>query len=56
MGAWRFVRESVLDGLIDTGGRSLRYVGRAPSAAPAPGSLRTHLAEQEALVREALEV
>jgi 2-oxoglutarate dehydrogenase E1 component len=55
MGAWRFVRESVLDGLVDTGGRPLRYVGRAPSAAPAPGSLRTHLAEQEALVREALE-
>jgi 2-oxoglutarate dehydrogenase E1 component len=55
MGAWRFVRESVLDGVVDTGGRRLRYVGRAASAAPAPGSLRTHLAEQEALVREALQ-
>jgi 2-oxoglutarate decarboxylase len=56
MGAWRFVRESVLDGLVEIGGRPLRYVGRAPSAAPAPGSLRIHLAEQEALVREALDV
>ena len=55
MGAWRFVRESVLDGVVDSGGRGLRYVGRAASAAPAPGSLRTHLAEQEALVREALQ-
>jgi 2-oxoglutarate dehydrogenase E1 component len=55
MGAWRFVRECVLDGLLDTGGRTLRYVGRDASAAPAPGSLRTHLAEQEALTRDALE-
>ena len=55
MGAWRFVREGVLDGAVDVGGRSLRYVGREPSAAPAPGSLQVHLAEQEALVREALE-
>ena len=31
-----------------------RYVGRAASAAPAPGSLKVHLAEQEALVKEAL--
>jgi 2-oxoglutarate dehydrogenase E1 component len=55
MGAWRFVRETVLDGVVDTGGRVLRYVGRAASAAPAPGSLKTHLAEQEAIVREALQ-
>lgn len=55
MGAWRFVRESVLDEAIDVGGRSLGYAGRAPSAAPAPGSLRAHLAEQEELVRKALQ-
>jgi 2-oxoglutarate dehydrogenase E1 component len=55
MGAWRFFRECVLDGLVDVGGRTLRYVGRDASAAPAPGSLRTHLAEQEALAREALD-
>ncbi len=55
MGAWRFVRESVLDGALDVGGRELGYVGRAASAAPAPGSHRVHLAEQEELVRKALQ-
>ena len=34
--------------------RLARYVGRAASAAPAPGSLKVHLAEQDALVKEAL--
>ena len=52
MGAWRFIREAVLDGQGDVGDRVLRYVGRGSSAAPAPGSIRTHLAEQEALVEE----
>ncbi len=54
MGAWRFVRERFLDGELAAGGRGLRYVGRAESAAPATGQLRVHLAEQEALVGEAL--
>ena len=35
-------------------GRVPLYAGRAASAAPAPGSLKVHLAEQDALVREAL--
>jgi 2-oxoglutarate dehydrogenase E1 component len=54
MGAWRFVRERFLDGEVAAGERVPRYAGRAASAAPAPGSLKVHLAEQEALVREAL--
>jgi 2-oxoglutarate dehydrogenase E1 component len=54
MGAWRFARERFLDGDVETGGRVPRYAGRAASAAPAPGSLRVHVAEQEALVRDAL--
>jgi 2-oxoglutarate dehydrogenase E1 component len=54
MGAWRFLRERFLDGDVDTGGRAVAYAGRAASAAPAPGSLKVHLAEQEALLREAL--
>jgi 2-oxoglutarate dehydrogenase E1 component len=54
MGAWRFVRERFLDGDVAGGGRQPRYVGRAASAAPAPGSLKVHLAEQDALVKEAL--
>jgi len=54
MGAWRFVRERFLDGDVEAGGRSPRYAGREESAAPAPGSLKVHLAEQEALLRDAL--
>jgi 2-oxoglutarate decarboxylase len=55
MGAWRFVREQFLDGCVrGTQGRALRYVGRRSSASPAPGTLKRHLQEQEALVLEAL--
>jgi 2-oxoglutarate dehydrogenase E1 component len=57
MGAWRFLREQFLDGVVrDPGRRVPRYVGRPASAAPAPGSHKVHVQEQEALVREALEV
>ena len=55
MGAWRFVREAFLDGVIqDPRRRVPRYVGRRASAAPAPGSLKVHVREQESLVAEAL--
>jgi 2-oxoglutarate dehydrogenase E1 component len=55
MGAWRFVREQFLDGCVPgAGARALRYVGRSPSASPAPGSHKVHVQEQEALLREAL--
>jgi 2-oxoglutarate dehydrogenase E1 component len=54
MGAWRFVRERFLDGDL-AGGRPVRYVGRAASASPAPGSHKVHVVEQEALLRDALE-
>jgi 2-oxoglutarate dehydrogenase E1 component len=54
MGAWRFVRERFLDGDVATGGRAPRFAGRPASAAPAPGSLKVHLLEQDALVRDAL--
>jgi multifunctional 2-oxoglutarate metabolism enzyme len=51
MGPWRFVREAFLDGLVPGGqGRKLRYVGRDASAAPAPGSHKVHVAEQDAIV------
>jgi 2-oxoglutarate decarboxylase len=57
MGAWRFVREEFLDrasGLA--GGRLPRYVGREASASPAPGSLKAHNEEQEAIVEAALSI
>ncbi|HET7745777.1 MAG TPA: multifunctional oxoglutarate decarboxylase/oxoglutarate dehydrogenase thiamine pyrophosphate-binding subunit/dihydrolipoyllysine-residue succinyltransferase subunit, partial [Vicinamibacteria bacterium] len=57
MGAWRFVREQFLDGVVRTvGGRPLRYVGRPDSASPATGSHKTHVAEQEAIVEAALRI
>jgi 2-oxoglutarate dehydrogenase E1 component len=57
MGAWRFVREQFLDGLVpDPGGRLPRYVGRDSGAAPAPGSHKLHVQEQESIVEQVLEV
>ena len=54
MGAWRFVREQFLDGGLRDMRRAVRYVGREESASPAPGSHKVHVAEQEAIVAEAL--
>lgn len=57
MGAWRFVRERFLDGEVLTPGQRVPvYAGREESASPAAGSHKTHLREQEALVRAALGV
>ena len=39
----------------DAGRRLPRYVGRGESASPAPGSNKVHVAEQEAIVAEALQ-
>jgi 2-oxoglutarate dehydrogenase E1 component len=54
MGAWRFARERFLDGDVVASRRPLRYAGRPAAAAPAHGSLKVHLREQEQLVKEAL--
>ena len=54
MGAWRFAREQFLDGKVLGSGRTLQYAGRPESASPAAGSLKVHLAEQDALVKQAL--
>jgi 2-oxoglutarate dehydrogenase E1 component len=57
MGAWRYVREQFLDGMVkDVARRVPRYVGREESASPAPGSHKAHVAEQEAIVEEALQL
>jgi 2-oxoglutarate dehydrogenase E1 component len=56
MGAWRFIRDQWLEGPMRDAGRRLpRYVGRGESASPAPGSNKVHVAEQEAIVAEALQ-
>jgi 2-oxoglutarate dehydrogenase E1 component len=55
MGAWRFVREQFLDGLVaGFGSRTLGYAGRRPLASPAPGSHKLFDHEQKALIDEAL--
>jgi len=54
MGAWRFIREQFLDGPMRDARRAVQYVGREESASPAPGSHKVHVAEQEAIVAEAL--
>jgi 2-oxoglutarate dehydrogenase complex dehydrogenase (E1) component-like enzyme len=55
MGAWRFVREQFLDGCVPSAPRPPRYIGRPPSASPAPGSHKAHVREQEAIVSDAVE-
>jgi 2-oxoglutarate dehydrogenase E1 component len=57
-GGWTFVDrkiESVLS-CLDNAAKRPRYVGRAAAASPATGLAKTHLAEQAALVNEALSV
>jgi len=56
MGAWRFVREQFLEAVVpDPGKRMPRYLGRDASAAPASGSHKLHVVEQEHIVAKALE-
>lgn len=53
MGAWDFLDER-LRSVLERG-QTLRYVGRAANSSPATGSHKRHVAEQQALVGEALE-
>jgi len=55
-GAWSFVQELVICCLAEAGHGSLhpRYAGRAPSASPATGLAKRHVAEQAALIADAL--
>jgi 2-oxoglutarate dehydrogenase E1 component len=50
MGAWEFVNGRFGDDLE----QKLRYVGRLPAASPATGSHKRHVAEQQAILDEAL--
>jgi 2-oxoglutarate dehydrogenase E1 component len=53
MGAWRYLRDRFTEGDVrDPGGRTPRYVGRSASAAPASGSYKVHVQEQDAIVAE----
>jgi 2-oxoglutarate dehydrogenase complex dehydrogenase (E1) component-like enzyme len=52
MGAWSFAKEHLA--LEMKPSQTLRYVGRPASASTATGSLRVHLKEQAALIKNAL--
>jgi 2-oxoglutarate dehydrogenase E1 component len=49
-GAWTFLIEAIQEALA---GRTIRYVGRPPSASPATGSLKRHLKELNRLLNAA---
>ncbi len=57
-GAWSFVQNQLEDALTDAGhdGMRPRYVGRDASASPATGLASRHVAQQEALVADALDL
>ena len=57
-GGWTFVDRKIEGVLtcLDNATKRPRYVGRAAAASPATGLAKTHLAEQAALVNEALSV
>jgi 2-oxoglutarate decarboxylase len=55
MGAWSYIRERFMDGEAPgLAERALVYIGRPAAAAPAPGSQRAHMKEQERLVHRIL--
>jgi 2-oxoglutarate dehydrogenase E1 component len=53
MGAWRFVSE-LIQPMLTSSRRELRYVGRPESASPAGGSGKRHQQEQSEIVGDAL--
>ncbi len=53
MGGWVFVRPRI-ETLLNEG-QALRYAGRQASASPAAGQHKIHVAEQEMLIKDAME-
>eukprot|EP00127_Corallochytrium_limacisporum_P007174 Clim_evm47s243 gene=Clim_evmTU47s243 len=58
-GAWAYVRPRFNTALRESeshGGVEVKYAGRAPAAATATGNKRTHVAEERALLSQALDL
>jgi 2-oxoglutarate dehydrogenase E1 component len=55
-GAWNFVQDLIECCLAEAGHKALRprYAGRCPAASPATGLAKRHIAEQAALIADAL--
>ena len=58
MGCWNYVERYVNRTLeiIDTKSKILKYIGRKPSASPASGYLKKHLAQQQEIVTTAITI
>ena len=54
MGGWSFMAPRLTE--IAGSGRTVRYIGRVPSASPATGSYAIHHLEQDQLVHQTLEI
>ena len=58
MGCWNHVERYVNRTLeiIDVKSKTLQYVGRKPSASPASGYLKKHVAQQQEIVTTAIKI
>jgi multifunctional 2-oxoglutarate metabolism enzyme len=56
MGAWRYLEAKLRELVSEGPGMDVRYVGRPERASPAEGYPAAHTAEQNRIIREALEV
>jgi 2-oxoglutarate dehydrogenase E1 component len=55
MGAWRYLEAKLRELVAEGPGMRIRYVGRPERASPAEGYPAAHLAEQNRIIREALQ-
>jgi 2-oxoglutarate dehydrogenase E1 component len=55
MGAWRYLEAKLRELVSEGHGMEIRYVGRPERASPAEGYPAAHLAEQNRIIREALQ-
>jgi 2-oxoglutarate dehydrogenase E1 component len=55
MGAWRYLEAKLRELVSEGHDMRIRYVGRPERASPAEGYPAAHLAEQNRIVREALQ-
>ena len=58
MGSWTYIHEPLVEHLVDMGRSDtrVRYTGRSAAASPATGLAKRHVAEQAALVDDALTI
>jgi 2-oxoglutarate dehydrogenase E1 component len=55
MGAWRYLEAKLRELVAEGPGMNIHYVGRPERASPAEGYPAAHIAEQNRIIREALQ-